>query len=424
MLNKLFKKIVSVGITFTTTALLLTGCKAEAGLKDFATHSKKVHEITLPNEVSVVALGEATHGNAEFQKLKLDVFSHLVETTGVRAFALEGDFGTCSLANEYILYNKGTATEAVKNLGFTIYQTDEMLELVRWMHDYNLEASENEKVRFYGFDMQQHNGNLHRIKTFYQTADATKGENYLSEWDTYFILEEGKLSPENLSCLRTLLTELLADLQQNQASYIHATSEDAYAYARQSATCLLQFLDLCDASSDFVSYGNTRDKYMAENVKWILAREETLHNGKIMISGHNGHVAKAVNSTYTNMGYHLSQELKDHYFVIGTDFYKTTCNIATGEDRANHTFCSEDPLAKAAGNLEENICYLDFNEAAASEELSVLIHGNMKTGSLGESYSPLMKLLKNSYQLTIVPASLYDAMIFVYEATPTKIWDS
>ncbi len=424
MFKTIIKKLIATGMSATMTAFLLTGCGAASSLMDFANYAKGIDAITLPNEVRVVALGEATHGNVEFQELKLDVFSHLVKTSDVRAFALEGDFGSCSLANEYILYDKGTATEAVKNLGFNIYKTDEMLELVQWMHDYNLEASADEKVRLYGFDMQQHESNIQRLKTFYQTTDAVKGEHYLSKWDTYYILEEGKLSPENLSDLRTLVTDILSDLQQNQDTYTNATNKETYAYALQSATCLLQFMDLYDASADYISYGNIRDKYMAENVKWILEREEVLHGAKIMLSGHNGHVAKAVNSAYTNMGYYLSQELKDRYFVIGTDFYKTTCNIATNGERANHSFCSEDPLAKAVGDLEENVYYLDFNEASASDELSALIHSNMKTGSLGESYSPLMKLLKNTYQLNIAPGSLYDAMILVYKATPTEIWDS
>ncbi len=424
ILKTIIKKVIATGMIATMTAFFLTGCGAEAGLIDFASYAKGIDEITLPNEVSVIALGEATHGNVEFQELKLDVFSHLVENTEVRAFALEGDFGSCAMTNEYILYDKGTATEAVENLGFEIYKTDEMLELVQWMHDHNLEASEDEKVRLYGFDMQQHEGNIHRIKTFYQTTDAAKGEDYLSKWDTYYILEDGKLSTKNLSNLRTLLNDILSDLQQHKDTYIGATNEESYAYALQSATCLHQLLDLYDASTDFNSYGDIRDKYMAENVKWILEREGALYDAKVMLSGHNGHVAKTVNSSYTNMGYYLSQELKERYFVIGTDFYKTTCNIASEGERANHSFCSEDPLAKAVGDLEENVYYLDFDEAAASEELSTLIHSNMKTGSLGESYSPLMKLLKNTYQLSVAPGTLYDAMIFVYEATPTKVWDS
>ena len=55
-----------------------------------------------PDEAQIVTLGEATHGNREFQQLRLDVFQVLAEKYGVRAFALEGDFGGCEAIDRYI----------------------------------------------------------------------------------------------------------------------------------------------------------------------------------------------------------------------------------------------------------------------------------------------------------------------------------
>lgn len=43
-------------------------------------------------------------------------------------------------------------------------------------------------------------------------------------------------------------------------------------------------------------------------------------------------------------------------------------------------------------------------------------------GSLGELYNGLMiRLLPRSHRILAVPAEVYDAMIFVTEATPTNI---
>ena len=52
--------------------------------KKYATN---VSALTVPDEAQIVALGEATHGNKEFQQLRLDVLQVLVEQYGVRAFA-------------------------------------------------------------------------------------------------------------------------------------------------------------------------------------------------------------------------------------------------------------------------------------------------------------------------------------------------
>ena len=63
--------------------------------EEFLAYAEPVENITVPESAKIIALGEATHGNAEFQQLKLEVFKQLVKKNGVRAFALEGDYGGC-----------------------------------------------------------------------------------------------------------------------------------------------------------------------------------------------------------------------------------------------------------------------------------------------------------------------------------------
>lgn len=99
----------------------------------FAAYAEPVERMTVPEDARIIALGEATHGNAEFQRLKLEVFKQLVERNGVRAFALEGDCGGCEQVNRYIHDGSGTAQEAAAAIGFAIYRTDEMAELISYM---------------------------------------------------------------------------------------------------------------------------------------------------------------------------------------------------------------------------------------------------------------------------------------------------
>ena len=104
-----------------------------ADTEEFSKYATSVSELTVPDEAQIVALGEATHGNKEFQQLRLDIFQVLVEKYGVRAFALEGDFGGCEAINRYIHGADGTAAEALSATGFAIYRTEEMESLVEWM---------------------------------------------------------------------------------------------------------------------------------------------------------------------------------------------------------------------------------------------------------------------------------------------------
>ena len=127
-----------------------------ANPEELASYAGRVEDISIPEDVKIIALGEATHGNVEFQQLKLDVFKLLVQKYGVRAFAMEGDYGGCEQVNRYIHGGEGTAQEAAAAIGFAIYRTEEMAELISFMRQYNDSAAEGEDLRFYGFDMQRY----------------------------------------------------------------------------------------------------------------------------------------------------------------------------------------------------------------------------------------------------------------------------
>ena len=114
--------------------------------KELSAYAKKVEDIRIPENAKIIALGEASHGNVEFQELKLDVFKVLVEKYHVRAFALEGDYGGCEQVNRYIHGGKGTAKEAVGGIGFDIYRTKEMEELISYMRTYNETAAVGEDL--------------------------------------------------------------------------------------------------------------------------------------------------------------------------------------------------------------------------------------------------------------------------------------
>ena len=368
----------------------------------FAAYAGTVEDIAIPENVTIVALGEATHGNREFQQLKLDVFRHLVERYGVRALALEGDYGGCEQVNRFIHGGTGTAQEAAAAIGFAIYRTDEMAALISYMRAYNDTAAQGDDLRFYGFDMQRC---LYCIRFLIEACDAldvdTAGlvaladdENWSDAYDT-----AGRI--EVITTVRDALAE-----------------KGGSAQAIQFADILLQNCEL--QTVDAAGYGDVRDTFMAKNIAWIAEREREAGYNRIFVSAHNGHVARWGTN---DMGKQLSDELGDRYYVIGTDFYKTRCNLPSGRDgrRTNQVFYSHDPLAKAAKRAGLTLCYVDFAKAAENAALAPYITDYHYMGSLGEGYSLLMRLLPPSYRIWQPPTELYDGMLFVTDASPTEI---
>ena len=372
-------------------------------IDEFKECAQPVENLSIPKDKKIIALGEATHGNAEFQQLKLDVFKKMVEDYDVRAFALEGDYGGCEQVNQYIHGGEGTAQEAAAAIGFVIYQTDEMAELIFYMREYNKSALEGEDIHFYGFDMQ-------RISYNFQFLLEGCMEFKIDTTSLEELVEGDNLNPTyDFSTQVEVLTQVKNELRNSGAS------DKTIHYADM----LLQY---CELHSTSTSDGSVlRDKFMAENLKWILQQEELNGHERIFVTGHNSHVAKW--GSYDSMGKILSKEAENGYYVIGTDFYRTRCNMPARSSvkRTYQVFYSHNPLAKAAKLAGYDICWLDFAKVPENSELGRQISEYTYMGNLGESYSIIMRLLPQSYRIFQPPAVLYDSMIFVSDAVPTKI---
>ena len=378
-----------------------------ADTEEFSKYAVSVSELTVPNETQIVALGEATHGNKEFQQLRLDVFQVLVEQYGVRAFALEGDFGGCEAVNRYIHGNDSTAAEAVSAIGFAIYCTDEMENLIEWMRSYNASVTQGEVLRFYGFDMEQYAYSYRYLLEALQKTDI-KTEELEKIWDNEKNAYADTYSSEQRA---EVICKIKDELPSDNAQAVHF------------AELLLQNIELGKNMNDSGELNMQRDRMMAGNALWILHQEQAIGNNRIFISGHNNHVMQCQNAGAPVLGSLLAEELGDSYFAIGTDFYQSTCNLPkpyTGK-RITHTFYSYDPLAKASKKCGFDVSFLDFSKILESSLLTEQVSNNIWMGSLGESYSILMNFVPRSYRVLCTPQKAYDAMIFVTNASPIEI---
>lgn len=393
--------IVAVGSIYSHFGGFGTGpCADET---EFMQYADQVDNIKIPEKTKIVALGEASHGNVEFQQLKLSVFQNLVENAGIRAFALEGDYGGCEYVNRYIHGGEGTAEQAAAAIGFAIYRTDEMADLISYMRKYNETAKAGDDLRFYGFDMQNWSYNLQYLTEACKASgiDVTELKKLEDndEADGGYDIEEQT----------RIIMEIKKELQESDAKDIKQ--------ADHLADTLLQNISLGKVIDSAVEGNALRDQRMAENVMWILSMEEQRGNACIFISGHNGHIERSGNYGTDNrvMGNILSDELGEGYFAIETDFYKTNCNLPKSDGkRITHTFYSYDPLAKAAKKAGYDMCWLDFSKVPQNSKLKEQITDHVSMGSLGEGYSAFfMSIFPQSYRISQSSEKLYDGMIFV-----------
>ena len=433
-----------VCILFYFGKLKFEELQAHREIKAVQTEMKPLSAEYIPENISILSIGEAAHGCKEMQELKLSVFKEMVEKRGFTAFALEADYGECAEINRYIEGGEGSAVEMVQKFAFPIYHTKEMAELISWMRDWNESAPEEKKVRFYGFDMQDPEGSYaflkeyslsHKLTTeeeFSKNLDCIKGENFsLNEKNAGEVIafldslkEKVEESPEEVQTERGNTADE-QDVTEKQASNDNRDSTEKKEF-QERQDFLMELNTVRQAAETWLSKEDSsvlRDRDMEENVKKILEIEQKIGSGKLVISAHDGHIQKE-NPIYNSMGVLLTKDFGEAYYAIGTDIWKVTDNIKVlGEaKRTVQSFVSVDPLA-AQARFAKGKQYALFFSSIKDEKSKVyqLIHTPMKMLQLGEGYTFVMRFFPKSYRVKSAPVQRYDSMIYLYEGNPIEI---
>ncbi|MEK4426864.1 erythromycin esterase family protein [Solibacillus sp. FSL K6-1523] len=407
-----------------TLSVFLAGCGSGQAEEGVAQYTSTIENIDIPDDVKVIGFGEATHGNIEFQELKKDLFQALIVNEDVRVFVLEGDFGGAQQINQFILTGNGTAEEAVNALDYSIYRTEQMIAFVQWMHDYNKSVDENEKVYFYGNDMQRYDYSKEGLLSYFGKVNGDEAKGYAAKSEHVSNETMRELTNSQLEELDATMDAILSDLQANRTAYIRQSSEESFAMASQYVQIMKQRTQLFLNDSN---YAHLRDQYLAENLQWIVDFEAACGHDKVLISGHNGHIEKTSASLagYKAMGDYLDEIYGEAYFAIGTDFIDNTFQALNGGsgERENYTLVHHNDLVDAFRDVEENIFYVDFEKASASQKLKAILSTEQKMGNVGDDFRSWYKFTKMFYTIEMIPNEAYDGLIIVKEATPTTVFN-
>lgn len=403
--------ICSVGIA----VIKINNKKSENNKIDISAYAKSIDEMTIPENARVIGIGEATHGNVEFQTLKLAVLQKMVEQGNCRSIAFEMPACDGAKLDACASDKNISAKETINELIYPLYITNEMIDLVTWVQDYNQNVAEKDQIRIYGIDMQSAEDDAVWIASNIEdnilmglSEQEVSRVQEIAKWDTY---EEVYMEESD----KALFEKILALVQEGENAQLIFDTK-----------VLLQAFDAPSFEENPNAYGEYRDTCMAQNTQLVEKIEANRGFSQIVISGHNGHLMKGDALSYGEnpLGQKLLEYYGNEYFVIGTEFYHADVNIHTantwGEEyeRKNHYFCSEDAVAAQAQYQKDGMFYLNFSEVTdTNSELYQMINHECTMGLVGEGYNEMMMLLK-SYLVKVVPTERYDAVIYVYQANP------
>lgn len=383
---------------------------------DLSKTSPDLNELTVPDQVKLVGVGEGSHGSKEYQELKGEVFKKLVEQGKARTFAIEGDFGGALTVNEYIHGGEGTAKDAAAAIGFGIYQTKEMEAIIDWMREYNETAAEGEDLRFMGFDFQRVDESKKHI---YSTLEKGAPELVAKYKPTLDIMNDDNrldVAPADLEKIKADAQALMSDMDAQKVAIVAATDEDTFIYTREAANSIAQYMDALIVPE--AEYNATRDPLMRDKVKWLMDREG---DKLLYINAHNGHIQKVATSGYEPLGKLLANDLGDKYWTLGVDALKTGFNSQTGAAPWYEPLevSMETAFTKQLKDKDQARYFVDFSKVADDPVWKEIIGTEQILTAVNVTLLGWQTHLPPFYAVALVPDQAFDAMVVYKEVVPT-----
>jgi erythromycin esterase len=273
-------------------------------------------------DARIVGVGESTHGSREEFRVKQRVAEFLIQQMGFRTIAFEEDWASGVALDEYVRSGQGDPQKLVAETA-PIWQTTEMLDLIRWIRSYN--QNHADKVRILGTDLSQLRTRSFDDVTRYvrHVAPGRLGElerDFASirlrgtpteQIGWYFQQKEKQPFIDSARRVQKLVESLPATQPRIQGQY-----------ARQAARAILGWYTYYGSSASN-GPSRMRDRYMADTITWW----QNLTKGRSIYWAAIVHTAATNSITYrippraftdTPTGGYLRSRYRDSYLSIGT----------------------------------------------------------------------------------------------------------
>lgn len=370
-------------------------------------------QLALPDNFSlpdarVIAIGTATHGNAEPYDITIEMLQKIKEERGSVAFVLEELTGDGARINQIHSYYDD---EQERSLGFyNVYNNSEMERLLSWI--------KSEDINLYGIDIQ----------SIYQEVEVIK--NFLNE-NGYSDINIDKLRSKTYVEFEKQMNQRIIEQIENIMDELlksNTIDEREFDYISHMIHCIQLYYEYAEGGEQY----NVRDKMMAENVLWVMEHELKYYNNEnIILFGHNGHIIeddytfnyrdmlyitiRNRDMLYTTMGHHLSNYLGDDYYTIVTEAknnsFLAVSNLRN-DKRKLFSIERKGLLIDAIGAESPSIkfCTSEYLKQAGISTWDLTL--------IGSYFNNINTFIPARYTINTNVDTCYDAMLYFDQLTP------
>jgi erythromycin esterase len=220
--------------------------------------------------------------------------------------------------------------------------------------------------------------------------------------------------PGNSDTCQKKLQAVYDWLGQHQADYTAKSSAEEFSLALHSARVAVQYQDFTANSNN----GLIRDRYMAENVTWLL--DQAGPDAKIVLWAHNGHVGMSGDENFQTMGNYLRKQYGNQMVVFGFLFYQGSFN-ACGTPTFQTFHVGAPPINSYESFFHEADLphfFLDLRSVKAGAAASDWLLVPHPFRQIGSCYHP--NVMQSGF-LTAALARVFDVVIYFQDTSPSLL---
>lgn len=374
----------------------------------------------------VVLLGESTHGTEEFYKWRRLITQRLIEESGFRIVAVEGDWSSILKLNQWIRHERdGDLKSILKSFDRWpkwMWSNQQIYQLANWMRQFNEGKEIGEKAGIYGIDIygwanswQQLNADLSMLPVNLQSKVEEVLESlkpfledfslYLqSDWRTQRQIRQAfQAVLEELDALPAISGHDKALFRAVQNFHVLSSAEQHFRHMQ---------------SGGALSW-NARARHFQETVERLRAFYG--ESSRALVWAHNTHVGDARATSMGRAGQvNIGQLAREHWgedevFILGFSFYQGTV-VAGSEWGGDKQIMDVVPARE--GSLDYALMQISRGEARLflfqDDEVRNLISPTRVQRAIGVLFSPQAEF--RNYVPTN-PTVRYDSLIFIPETT-------
>ncbi|RZF24527.1 erythromycin esterase family protein [Paraburkholderia sp. UYCP14C] len=299
----------------------------------------------------IVLLGEATHGPAEFYRLRAQITQRLVDECGFDAVAIEGDWPDAWRVNRFVQGESADDADSALD-DFTRFPTwmwrnREMRDFSSWLRATNAARPPGQRVGIYGLDLYSLYRSADAVIRYLDANDPREAElararyaalDHVREPQAYGYAVAMGARPS----ARDAVVEQLMQLRADEAHFLARDGLDALDgqfFAEQNAQVVVNAEVYYRAMfGGRLNTWNLRDAHMARTL-FALTRYRVRRggSGRIVVWAHNSHLgdARATESYWRgewNLGQIVREQVGDKALLVGFTTYTGHVSAASRWD--------------------------------------------------------------------------------------------